>query len=240
MASTRSTALIALIGVLAPIVVVGSVLSLADGDSGTAARAAVASGPSASASTPVPETKVVTIGDSIMSGHGLGSESEAWPTLLGFSGHGPVVNLGCSGAGFIAVGDCGTDYQGLISQAVAAQPTLVIIQSSDNDNGEDAAELDSATMTTVRALRAALPSTEIVGFSTLWDQPGAVPAEVAQSSDDLRSAVAVVGGKYIDVGQPIAGQPALLQSDNEHPTDAGQSVLALAFARDLHRAGVHY
>lgn len=191
----------------------------------------------ASASAPADRSAIVTIGDSIMAGHGLSDPgSTAWPVLLGEETATTVTNDSCSGAGFIAVGSCGTDFAGLIDEAVAAHPHLVVIESSDNDLGEDPAALARATMTTVAAIHAALPDAQIVGLSTLWDQPGATPAEVSASSADLERAVDAVGGTYVDVGQPIAGRAGLLQSDSEHPTVAGQRVLASAIVQDLRAA----
>lgn len=190
--------------------------------------------------TPTPTTvsSIVTIGDSIMAGYGLDDASAAWPALLSASIGVPVTNLGCSGAGFIAVGGCGTDFQGLIAQAAAADPSLVIIQSSDNDLGESAADIQAATTATVAALHAALPNAQIVAFGTLWDQPGTVPDEVADSTSAIQAAVAAVGGTFIDLGQPLAGNSDLLQSDSEHPTVAGQQVLLQTIQAALTANGV--
>lgn len=185
------------------------------------------------------DDSLVTIGDSIMAGYGLDdSSTAAWPVLLGEQTGAPVTNDSCSGAGFIAVGDCGTDYDGLIDQAAAAKPGLVIIQSSDNDLGQDPTALATATTQTVDALHAAVPDARIVGLSTLWDQPGAIPDEVPQSSADLQQAVTAVGGTFVDLGQPIAGQDGLLQSDSEHPTDLGQRALASDVLADLRGSGI--
>lgn len=182
---------------------------------------------------------VATIGDSIMAGYGLDSEDRAWPTLLAAKEHFAVTNVACSGAGFINDGDaCNTHYDGLVSKAVAAKPSVVIVQSSDNDMGESAADIQRATSETIEDIHAALPHAEIVGLSTLWDQPGSIPDEVAVSSDALEAAVTAVHGKYVDIGQPIAGGHGLLQSDSEHPTVAGQRVLAAAIGKDLRKAGV--
>lgn len=194
-------------------------------------------------STPTPTappagTSVVTIGDSIMAGYGLDSSADAWPALLGKADHLHVTNLGCSGGGFVAVGDCDTDYAGLVDQAVAAHPSIVVIQSSDNDLGESAASIETATRLTVKAVHTALPKARIVGLSTLWDQPGAIPDEVGESSASLRRAVKAVHGTFVDIGQPIAGHTDWLQSDSEHPTVAGQQVLFRAIQRDVRRAGV--
>ncbi|MGN6326747.1 SGNH/GDSL hydrolase family protein [Pseudolysinimonas sp.] len=187
--------------------------------------------------TPVGPARVVTIGDSIMAGYGLRA-GQAWPALLAVEDRESVANLSCSGAGFIAVGECGTAFDGLIDQAVAANPQLVIIQSSDNDVDEDSAELAQATTATVATIRQRLPHARIVGFGTLWDQPGVVPGEIAESSDDLKAAVTAAGGVYLDLGQPLAGEPTLLQSDSEHPTAAGQQVLAGVIRRTLLGAGI--
>jgi acyl-CoA thioesterase I len=224
--------------------------------------------------------RVATIGDSIMAGNGLDAD-QAWPMLLGARDAVSVANLGCGGAGFVAVGDCDTDYSGLVAAAAADHPDVVIIQSSDNDFGEDDDDIATATTATVASLRAALPNARIIGFSTLWDQPGELPDQVASTSDDLRSAVEAVGGTFIDLGQPVADQavrdgeyddasddpsdgddgdsddgddpatpaptpspsataaPRMLQADFEHPTAAGQQLLAEAIQAALDAAGIH-
>ncbi|WP_139195036.1 SGNH/GDSL hydrolase family protein [Curtobacterium sp. MCBA15_001] len=184
------------------------------------------------------DAAMVTIGDSIMAGYGLDDASDAWPVLLGAQTGASVTNDSCSGAGFVAVGSCGSDYAGLLSAAVAAKPGIVLVESSDNDLGEDPTALASATTTTIAALHDALPDARIVGLSTLWDQPGTVPDEVADSSADLQQAVQAVGGTFVDVGQPIATGTGLLQADSEHPTVAGQQVLEGAVLDDLRAAGV--
>lgn len=237
---------------------------------------------SSARSTPAPLT-VATVGDSIMAGHGL-DPAQAWPMLLGAQTGVVVSNFGCSGAGFVAVGDCDTDYSGLVDQAAAVHPDVVIIQSSDNDFGQSDDAIAAATHATVASLRAALPTAEIVGLSTLWDQPGDIPDQVASTSDDLRDAVESVGGTFIDLGQPLADQavrdgeygtgaayggdggdtvgdgsvaptdtpsptdtpapvasaePPVLQGDFEHPTAAGQELLAEAIGAALDAMGIH-
>ncbi|WP_066516887.1 SGNH/GDSL hydrolase family protein [Curtobacterium ammoniigenes] len=188
--------------------------------------------------TGIHPSRVVTIGDSIMAGLNL-DPSEAWPAVIGDERDATVTNLGCSGAGFIAGGTCGTDFRGLIAKAEATKPQLVIIQSSDNDLGQSPAKLTAATDATLVELRRALPHATIVGFNTLWDQPGTAPTEVTYSSEELRDALREVKGTYIDIGQPLRGTPGLMQSDHEHPTAAGQRVLAAAIIAALQRAGIN-
>lgn len=216
----------------------------------TACSAGVATAPIADATTtadvtvaPMAATStaprtIVTIGDSIMAGFGLDDPSQAWPALLAAATGDTVVNLGCSGAGFVVAGDCGTDYAGLIDQAVAAQPDLVIVQSSDNDMDETQATLDAATASTVTALREALPNARIVGLNTLWNPTFDDPAAITWSSDALRAAVTDAGGDFVSIGQPLQGRDDLLQWDLEHPDPAGQIVLCDAIQQALTDAGI--
>jgi len=218
----------------------------ASGHAAAASTERVSSASPTASPTPTPtlppftvDSDVVTIGDSIMAGYGLDDAADAWPTLLGQQTGAEVANDSCSGAGFVSVGDCGTDFAGLVQRAVTAKPELVVVQSSDNDFGSDPTAVAQATQQTVSQIHQALPDATIVGFSTMWDQPGDVPAEVAQTSTALQQAVTSVGGTYIDVGQPLAGHADWLQADSEHPTVAGQQVLAATFRADLERAGFH-
>ena len=99
---------------------------------------------------------------------GLGVDpDDAWPELLASSTGADIVNLGCSGAGFLAVGDCGTDFDGLVDEAVTFSPDLVIVQSSDNDLDAPEDEIADATSSAIDRLHEALPDAEIVGIGTL-------------------------------------------------------------------------
>lgn len=180
---------------------------------------------------------IVTIGDSIMSGYGLDPD-EAWPELLGAQTHLDIVNLSCAGAGFVVDGDCGTNFSALAEEAVDLKPAMIILQSSDNDADEDADDIDSATRATVEQLHEALPSTRIVGLSTLWNQPWEAPESIAWGSDALRSAVDAADGTFVWMGQPLQENPELLQWDSEHPNAEGQRYLAHHVRTLLARAGI--
>ncbi|WP_243227690.1 SGNH/GDSL hydrolase family protein [Microbacterium sp. CIAB417] len=180
---------------------------------------------------------IITIGDSIMSGYGLDPD-QAWPVLLGEQTHTDIVNLSCAGAGFVVDGDCGTNFSALAQAAVGLEPAMIILQSSDNDSDEDADDIDSATRATVEELHAALPSTRIVGLSTLWNQPWEAPPSIAWSSDALRSAVEAADGTFVWLGQPLQENPELLQWDSEHPTAEGQEYLARHVRTVLAHAGI--
>jgi acyl-CoA thioesterase I len=190
----------------------------------------------APASVP-PRQVVVTIGDSIMAGLGLDPQY-AWPSLLAAGTPTKLVNLACSGAGFIAVGGCGTNYAGLIAQAAQARPTLVIVESSSNDIGQADAAIDKATQGTMGALRAAVPSATIVALSTVWNDEHSWPEEVTSSSTSIERAASTQHALYLDLGQPLEGHPEWMQGDDVHPTIDGQRVLAESVRRALAGVGL--
>lgn len=196
-----------------------------------------ASGPATAAAPTGAAHTVVTIGDSIMAGYGLPAGA-AWPELLAQQSGLDVVNLACSGAGFTAVGACGTDFDGLVSEAVRAAPDVVIIQSSDNDEAATPEEIRSATASTVADLHRALPTARIIGLSTLWNDHAGAPASIGAATAALKDAVDAADGTFVDIGQPLAGNTGLLQGDDEHPTTAGQEALLHQINGALDASGV--
>lgn len=189
--------------------------------------------PSSSATRPV----VVAIGDSIMKGHGL-TAAQAWPAMLAGSNSWDLTNLACDGAGFVTAGDdndCGADFSGLVNEAVALHPALIIISGSSNDLGIDNDQLRTQTDSVVSSLRAALPTTTIVGISTVWNDTVA-PNQMDDINEQVRTAILAVKGTYLDIGQPLAGHRSWLQSDDIHPTVRGQQQLARVIAGAIRSA----
>jgi acyl-CoA thioesterase-1 len=200
---------------------------------------AVLIGCSAGAPRPAAPT-VVTIGDSIMKGHGLDAD-RAWPALMAAQDDWRLDNLACDGAGFLAVGDdadCGETFAGLVKKAAALHPRTVIVEGSSNDFGEDDDSLAAETLGQLQQLRAALPNAQIIGLSTIWgDTP--VPAQLTDVDAQVREAVQAVGGTFVSVGQPLSGHPEWMQRDDVHPTAAGQRALFGAVQSAFESAGIH-
>jgi len=190
--------------------------------------------------TPAVRPTVVTIGDSIMKGHGL-SANQAWPELMAAHDHWRLVNLACDGAGFLAIGDdadCGETFAGLVKKTAALHPLTVIVEGSSNDFGQDDDSLYAETLSQLQKLRTALPTARIIGLSTIWGDT-AVPAQLADVDSQVRRAVEEVGGTFVPVGQPLSGHPEWMQRDDVHPNAAGQLALYGAVQAAFDRAGIH-
>lgn len=167
---------------------------------------------------------VVAIGDSIMEGHGL-DPRDAWPSLLAEDYGWRLTNLASDGSGFVTVGDNGDTFADQAAVAVRLHPSIIIVSASSNDLGEPDSMIARNTDATIRSVRAALPHTEIIVVSPVWnDTPE--PDQLASIGEDLVRAGQQVRARQLDIGQPLAGQPALMQDDDVHPTAAGQQLIA--------------
>jgi acyl-CoA thioesterase-1 len=190
------------------------------------AKLSVAVTPTASEAS---QPRLLAIGDSIMKGHGL-SADQAWPALIASSRGWTLDNLACDGAGFLTPGDktdCDDTFAGLIAEAVKLQPRTVIVEGSSNDFGESNQALYKETVSQLQKLHTALPHARIIGLSTVWnDTP--VPEQLAHVNNQVKQAVLKVGGRYLDIGQPLFGHPEWMQSDDVHPTAAGQQAIEAA------------
>jgi acyl-CoA thioesterase-1 len=185
---------------------------------------------SSATATLVADPSVVAIGDSIMRGHGL-TPDQAWPALMAAHDDWRLDNLACDSS------ECGGTFAGLVAQTVALHPRTVIIEGSSNDFGESNSSLMPETLAQVKELRAALPHAQIIGLSTIWGDT-AVPAQLSDVDQQVRDAVTSVGGLFLDIGQPLSGHPEWMQSDDVHPTAAGQLAIYAAVQAAFARAHV--
>ena len=178
---------------------------------------------------PTAPLQVLTIGDSVMKGFGV-EVGQAWPDLVSQQDGWSLTTLACNGAGFLAIGnpdDCDSNFPSIVEAASSLHPDLVIIEGSSNDFGMSSSSLLESTVGAVSALHAKFPQAKIVGLSAVWGDT-TVPDEIAEIDSQVQQAMTQVGGTYVDFGQPLSGHPELMQSDDIHPTAAGQQVLAAA------------
>ena len=183
-------------------------------------------------STPVPVT-AVAIGDSIAIGNGVPAE-DAWPLLVADRLGWTLTDFGESAAGFTVKGLNTHTFDDQVSAAIRLRPDVVIIAATRNDLFASTTSLRAAATAALERLRSALPETRIIGVGAIWGSDVA-PGQVALISSTVKTAVLAVGGSWIDVGQPFAGRPDLVQADRIHPTVEGQRLLASTISAAISR-----
>lgn len=185
---------------------------------------------------------VAFIGDSYTQGAGVDGEGTPWPGLLSSSQGWVERNLGRGGTGYLAtntVVGCGLEYcpnyAEMIPEAVALNPSKVVVSGGRNDIEQDPAAVADAIDTFYAELRAQLPDAEVIAISPVWDATDA-PEEIDQIREAVRAAAEANGAQYLDIGQPLAGKPGLLAADRVHPNNEGHAALADAVRIALDQA----
>lgn len=203
--------------------------------------------------TPKPTVEAVHVavfGDSYAAGVGAGDKALGWAARLGWNQQWGITNVARGGTGYVSahLGDpakakaaCGMDvcpnYAGMIAEAAAAGPTVVIVSGGRNDTWVDEQTEDAAIRAFYTDLRAKLPTAKIIAFNPLWDNSEA-PKSLPLIAASVKSAVESVGGQYLDAGQPLAGHPELLAADGKHPNGIGHLAIFEAKVGMLRSAGL--
>ncbi|MDR6612976.1 SGNH/GDSL hydrolase family protein [Leifsonia sp. 1010] len=216
-------------------VVVGSALSAC---APSAAPASPSGSPTHSASVPSPSpasssrgVTAAAIGDSIAIGYGVPAE-DAWPLLVADRLDWTLSDFAESAAGFTVKGLNTHTFDDQVSAVIRLHPDVVIVGATRNDVFASTPDLQRAATAALHRLREALPEARIVGVSALWGSDP-TPAQVPVISRTVQAAVLDVGGSWVELGQPFAGHPELLISDQVHPTVEGQQLIANAVVRGI-------
>lgn len=178
---------------------------------------------------------VLYIGDSYSAGAGASDSSLRWTTVSSNELGIVEVNRALGGTGYVATSNeqgCGLEYCGTYAEVIAENadaltPDVVVISGGRNDGapGDGYAEAVSAT---IQQAHAQWPDAVIIVTSPLWDA-----TEPPEWLDDSRAIVQEVatanGATYLDLGEPLGGQPDLVGPDGIHPNDAGHAAIAAVF-----------
>lgn len=172
------------------------------------------------------------LGDAYTVGDGASSGAMTWVSLVAANLGWRQENFSVGGTGYSTRGTQagGTPYTARIAALAATAPSIVIVAGgrADVQSSNSPAQIKSAVTATFAALRAALPTATILAQSPFWASTKP-PAAVALIAADVESAVVTVGGRYLDVGQPLVGAPADLGPNPNVPNDAGYAAIATAF-----------
>ncbi|MFJ3488570.1 SGNH/GDSL hydrolase family protein [Leifsonia aquatica] len=164
------------------------------------------------------------IGDSIAIGNGVPAD-DAWPLLVADEFGWTLSDFAESAAGFTAPGLNTHTFDDQVSAVIRLRPDIVIVAATRNDVFASTAGLQAVATDALHRLRVALPDAQIIGVGPVWGS-GVAPAQIAVIDATVKKVVLGVDGMWVEVGQPFAGHPELVQTDGVHPTVAGQRLLA--------------
>lgn len=170
------------------------------------------------------------LGDSYTVGTATSLDGSGFPAILGERRGWRVVNLAIPGTGYAtgrADGRCPaagcTAYIGVLPDAVAHDPEIVVVSGGRNDLGRP--HLDQAVSVFYRELRAQLPDARIVVTSPLWDD-SITPAALIDLRAVVEREAAAIGAEHLDLGDLFRDRPELIASDDLHPNEAGLELIA--------------
>lgn len=143
-------------------------------------------------------TQVVVVGDSTS----LTSSSDGWVARASSALKWEVTNLSAQGMGFAKVASrCAnrcTTFTGVVPAIAEAKPDIVVVfggmADGDNPIGPESREFFTA-------LRKALPKAKVVALSPVMTKQGQL-GWIRLHRNNIKTAVAAIGGRFIDVGQP--------------------------------------
>ena len=182
-------------------------------------------------SSPPPKPAVAFLGDTYTAGDGASSTALRWTSLVAADYGWAEKNFGLANSGYSTGGTAGgaAPYTARIAALAATAPSIVIVAGGryDIQTSNGPTKIKTGITATFTALRAALPHAQIIAESPLW-APGKAPATLSLVAADVKAAVTAVGGRYLDVGQPLIGVPTDIGT-GAIPNDAGYAALAKAF-----------
>jgi capsular exopolysaccharide synthesis family protein len=201
---------------------------------------------SATATATAAAKKAVFIGDSLVAGAGGGGTT--WTGLVSADLGWTDTNLGRGGTGYAtsvsgAAGPnaCGLQYcpsfVEMADSAIAVKPDIVVISGGENDGNKSvkAKSVQVAATKLFTQLRTSLPNAKIVVLSPLW-RATPMPTSLQAIAAEVKQAAADTGVTYVDVGNPLEGQPSMFSVDGTNPNAAGYKKLATTITKAVRKA----
>lgn len=173
------------------------------------------------------------LGDSYTAGIGASEPvaNHRWTHVVADRMGWQEVNLGRGGTGYRTVAanvGCGFDfcpsYIGMLPELTASNPDVIVISGGRNDGTADIRREANQLFYNVTAR---FPDAHKYVTSPVWDA-GTTPDFINQQTNLLQQVAQDHGFLFLDIGQPLAGNPDMIAPDGLHPNDDGHEALANA------------
>ena len=125
----------------------------------------------------------------------------------------------------------------MADSAIAVKPDIVVISGGENDGNKSvkAKSVQVAATKLFTQLRTSLPNAKIVVLSPLW-RATPMPTSLQAIAAEVKQAAAATGVAYVDVGNPLEGQPSMFSVDGTNPNAAGYKKLATTITKAVRKA----
>jgi|GEM_PF-591415 len=177
---------------------------------------------------------IAVVGDSYTTGSDMDSGPESnWSALMAdelrLTRPGLVMHVEAGGgSGYTTTGFRNLTFEGLAKLSMPADPDLIIVFGSLNDNRSRPSAVDGAARSLMTWLHEERPDATILVIGPPWMNE-LVPANLMLGRDAVRSAALGVSATFVDPlaeGWFAGDAASLIGSDRVHPTDEGQRHLA--------------
>lgn len=182
-------------------------------------------------------TTATVYGDSYAAGTGATSPSRDFISIVAANAHWTVENLAQGGTGYVTQGSnvcdggsCPTFDTAIANGSQASK--VVLVEGGRNDVFAGTSDLRAGIRNFYNDLRLKYPRATIYAVSPIWDR-STPPASLAAIQTLVKANVERVGGRYLDIGEPLRARPGLISADQVHPNDAGHAAIAAAIMKDL-------
>lgn len=176
----------------------------------------------------------VFVGDSFTAGSGASRPSAGFANRVAVAMEWRSTFLGEGGTGYAGSGSTGGHpYSARLDSVIGLDPDVVMFSGGLNDRGVPLDALAAAVHDELAEVVAALPDATVYVVSPI-SSPGApdrfMRGVIATIQEE---AAGVPGVTYLDIGQPLAGHPALIGPDGLHPNNDGHAAIAAAILAEL-------
>lgn len=180
---------------------------------------------------PEAPTTVAFVGDSFTVGTGASHRGNRWSTLVAMDKNWLELNYGVGGTNYASTGKLaqGKAYQEHLTDLIISEPDVVFVSSAGNNLERNQVP---GIRKTFQALREALPEARIYATSPY---PVAFRDVHSEFGKAIKEEVEAVGGRYIELADPLDERPALTAKDGFHPNDQGHKLIAEAVLDSLER-----
>jgi len=172
------------------------------------------------------------IGDSISAGS---NNAILWADVVGKAKNLPVTMAAKGGSGYTQETK---PLSAQVNDAAKSGPSVVVVIAGRNDRLASADSVGTAAKQLFATLKSTLPRAKVVVVGPVWGT-SEIPPTMVEGNKAMKAEADAAGFPFLDaLNEKWLSDPALVQQDRVHPTDAGQQRLGDIMTQKLAELGI--